>query len=47
MGANSFFFFILYVDNILLDTHNVGLLHETNKYISENFEIKVWERQPM
>jgi len=35
-----FFFLILYVDDILLATNDLGLLHETEKFLSSNFEIK-------
>ena len=33
-------FFILYVDDILLATNDLGLLHETKKFLSKNFEVK-------
>ena len=31
---------VLYVDDILLATNNLDLLHETNTFLSKNFEIK-------
>jgi len=33
-------FLILYVDDILLATNDLGLLHETKKFLSSNFEMK-------
>jgi hypothetical protein len=30
----------LYVDNILLTINDIGLLHETKTFLSNNFEIK-------
>ena len=32
-------FLILYIDDILLATNDLGLLHETKKFLSTNFEI--------
>ena len=34
------YFLILYIDDILLATNNLGLLHETEKLLSRNFEVK-------
>jgi len=33
-------FLILYVDDILLATNDLGLLRETKKFLSRNFEVK-------
>jgi len=33
-------FLILYVDDILLATNDLGLLYETKKFLSINFEMK-------
>jgi len=30
----------LYIDDILLATNDLGLLHETKKFLSSNFEMK-------
>ena len=46
LGSNPLFngskviFLILYVDDILLTTNDLGLLHETKKFLSNNFEMK-------
>jgi len=40
VNERKFIFLILYVDNILLTTNDIGLLHETKKFLSNNFEIK-------
>ena len=39
MGA-SLYFFILYVDDILFATNDLGLLSETKRFLSNNFEMK-------
>ena len=36
MGVSLF----LYVDDILLASSDLGLLHETKKFLSKNFEMK-------
>jgi len=33
-------FLILYIDDILLATNDLGLLHETKKFLTRNFEVK-------
>ena len=35
-----FIFLILYVDDILLSSSDLGILHETKKFLSKNFEMK-------
>ena len=40
VSGSKFIFLILYVDDILLATNVLGLLSETNKFLSNNFEIK-------
>ena len=40
MAVRLFFFLILYVDDILLASSDLGLLHETKKFLSMNFEMK-------
>ena len=39
-SESKFIFLILYVDDILLDSSDIGLLHETKKFLSKNFEMK-------
>ena len=36
----KFIFLILYVNDILLASSDISLLHETKKFISKNFEMK-------
>ena len=36
----KFIFLILYVDDILLASSDIGLLHETKKFLPKNFEMK-------
>ena len=38
-GGSKIIFFILYVDDILLTTNDLGLLHETKEFLFKNFEI--------
>ena len=40
VNGSKVIFLILYVDDILLATNNLGLLHETKKFLSSNFEMK-------
>ena len=37
---SKFIFLILYVDDILLASSDISLLHETKKFLSKNFEMK-------
>jgi len=39
-NGSKVIFLILYVDDILLTTNDLGLLHETKKFLSNNFEMK-------
>ena len=39
-NGSKFIFLILYVDDILLASSDIGLLHETKKFLSKNFEMK-------
>ena len=38
--GESIYFFVLYVNEILLASSNIGLLHDTNRFLAKNFEIK-------
>jgi len=40
VSENKFIFLILFVDDILLATNDLGLLSDTKKVFSNNFEIK-------
>ena len=40
VSGSKFIFLILYVDDILLANSDLGLLHTTKKFLSENFEMK-------
>jgi len=40
VSGSKFIFLILYVDDILLATNDLGLLSETKKFLSNNFEMK-------
>ena len=37
---SKYIFLILYVDDILLASNDMGLLHETKKFLTKNFEMK-------
>jgi hypothetical protein len=39
-SGSKFIFFILYVDDILLAISDLGILHETKKFLSKNFAMK-------
>ncbi|GAA0186629.1 hypothetical protein LIER_33917 [Lithospermum erythrorhizon] len=39
-SGSEFIFLVLYVDDILLASNDIGLLHETNKFLSKKFEMK-------
>uniref|UniRef100_A0A2N9HUJ9 Reverse transcriptase Ty1/copia-type domain-containing protein n=1 Tax=Fagus sylvatica TaxID=28930 RepID=A0A2N9HUJ9_FAGSY len=39
-SGSEFIFLILYVDDILLASSDLGILHETKKFLSKNFEMK-------
>jgi len=40
VSGSKAIFLILYVDDILLATNDLGLLYETKKFLSSNFETK-------
>jgi len=40
VAGNKFIIIILYVDHILLTTNDLGLLSETKKFLSNDFEMK-------
>jgi len=40
VSGSKVMFLIMYVDDILLATNDLGFLHETKKFLSRNFEVK-------
>lgn len=40
---SKFLFYILYINDILFTTNNIGLLHKTKKFLSHNFKMKNME----
>ena len=40
VSGSKIIFLILYVDDILLATNDLGLLYETKNFLSKNFEMK-------
>ncbi|KAM3219756.1 hypothetical protein P3L10_024287 [Capsicum annuum] len=40
VNGSKFIMLVLYVDEILLATNDLGLLYDTKKYLSNNFEMK-------
>jgi len=40
VSRSKFIFLIMYVDDILLGANDIGLMHETKKFLSKNFEMK-------
>lgn len=39
-SGSKFVFLVLYVDDILLASNNIGLLHETKRFLTKKFEMK-------
>ena len=39
-NGSKYIFMVLYVDDILLVTNDIGMLYETKRFLSRNFEMK-------
>ena len=39
-SVGKYIFLVLYINDILLTTNNIGILHETKRFISRNFKMK-------
>ena len=39
-SGSKYIFLVLYVDDILLATNDIGMLHETKRFLSRNFKMK-------
>lgn len=39
-SGSKYIFLVLYVDNLLLTTNDISMLHETKRFLSRNFEMK-------
>ena len=39
-SGSKYIFLVLYVDDILLVTNDIGMFHETKRFLSRNFEMK-------
>ena len=39
-NGSKFMFLVSYVDDLLLATNDIGILHETKKFLLKNFKMK-------
>ena len=47
VSRSRFVILVLYVDDILLATNDVAMLHDISKYLSNKFEMKDMVMHPM
>ena len=40
VSGSRFMFLVLYIDDILLASNNLGLIRETKQFLSQNFDMK-------
>ena len=46
-SGSKYICLVLYVDDILLVTNDIGMLHKTKRFLSRNFEMKILVMPPL